>query len=627
MNLSRLHGWLRWLKVSVVAVGAWLLVAAAVVTGGAPASALVSGRVSLSATTVPANLVPTQHYASTVSATNTGRTRSAATLVDVVLPEPARGGPRVTFVDRKGISCTGLTTMTQVCKVPGLSAGSRVVVGTLTGTPPATTGSSGVSISATVRDTVNTVTVAWHWLPTLAELTGTLDLTPSSMYLGQYVTATLTIANAGYAPAGTFESIVPIVNPATPETLISQSANTSCIPYDSELDCYTAALARGAKAEVVISYEPGSGPSLTLTGSLDAFDQVPQVTRAGDTLTSNTVAIAGTGADLSVVATNAASTPQGSNLARTITVTDTGDTPAYNVVVQDWSRWFPLVPTGSASTCAVFYTSSGGRVPHPVRAGTRCTLGEVDPGASARVSFIIEVSPTQAAATYSNPVHVLTTTPHSTSPGGTATVVVTVPTGPVGPALLVPPAPPSGYTVSGDILTAATGSWNGTAPFIYSFQWLRCDGGGLSCADIPNATGPTYLVQASDVGSTIATQVTASNGGGSALTVSAPTAIVIAARAPVNTYVPVVTPRGEPALGVTYDASAGLWSGTPVISYGYQWLRCDAAGQSCVPIAGATGTSYVLTAADLDGSLEVAVTAANSGGSQTAVSQPASTGT
>jgi hypothetical protein len=95
----------------------------------------------------------------------------------------------------------------------------------------------------------------------------------------------------------------------------------------------------------------------------------------------------------------------------------------------------------------------------------------------------------------------------------------------------------------------------------------------------------------------------------------------------VNTYVPVITPLGEPAAGVTYDASAGSWTGTPVISYAYQWLRCDVSGTTCRPIAGATGPSYILTTADLNGSLEVEVTATNSGGSHAATSLPSSTGT
>jgi hypothetical protein len=444
------------------------------------------------------------------------------------------------------------------------------------------------------------------------------------MYLGQYVTGTLTVTNVGYATAGSFETTVPIVNPYSPETVVGGSPGVSCIPYDSELDCTVSSLAAGATAQVEFSYEPSTGPSLTLAGTLDSYDQVPQISRAGDTVTSNTVAINGAGADLAVVAANVASLPQGSNLVRTLTVTNSGDTPAYNVEVQDWSGWFPLVPTGSDPGCAPFYTVAG-RV--RVVAGTSCSVGEIDPGGSASVSFIAEISPTRAAMTYTNPVHVLTTTPHSTSPGGTASVVVTVPTGPVAPALLVPPAAPSGNPVVGDVLTADAGQWNGTAPFGYAFQWMRCDTSGSNCSDVANATGPTYTPQPADVGSTIEAQVTASNGGGSDAAASAPSGAVIAAAAPVNTSGPGITPLGEPALGVTYDASSGIWSGTPVITYAYQWLRCDALGAGCQPIAAATGPSYVLTAIDLNRSLRVQVTATNSGGSGSALSLPASTGT
>jgi hypothetical protein len=47
--------------------------------------------------------------------------------------------------------------------------------------------------------------------------------------------------------------------------------------------------------------------------------------------------------------------------------------------------------------------------------------------------------------------------------------------------------------------------------------------------------------------------------------------------------------------------------------YTYQWKRCDAQGtvESCTAISGATGTSYVLTTADLDKTIRVFVTATN----------------
>ena len=56
------------------------------------------------------------------------------------------------------------------------------------------------------------------------------------------------------------------------------------------------------------------------------------------------------------------------------------------------------------------------------------------------------------------------------------------------------------------------------------------------------------------------------------------------------------------------------------MSYAYQWRRCDAAGANCVDIAGATGSTYDLTAADVGSTIRVIVTATNAGGSDSASS-------
>ena len=56
------------------------------------------------------------------------------------------------------------------------------------------------------------------------------------------------------------------------------------------------------------------------------------------------------------------------------------------------------------------------------------------------------------------------------------------------------------------------------------------------------------------------------------------------------------------------------------MTFSYQWLRCNApAGDGCTEIAGATGTSYTLTAADVGKRLRVRETAANAGGPGTPV--------
>jgi hypothetical protein len=64
-------------------------------------------------------------------------------------------------------------------------------------------------------------------------------------------------------------------------------------------------------------------------------------------------------------------------------------------------------------------------------------------------------------------------------------------------------------------------------------------------------------------------------------------------------------------------ASAGTWSNSPT-AYGYQWSRCDSTGANCTGVSGATNSTYALTSADVGYTLEVNVTAGNSGGSATA---------
>jgi hypothetical protein len=119
-----------------------------------------------------------------------------------------------------------------------------------------------------------------------------------------------------------------------------------------------------------------------------------------------------------------------------------------------------------------------------------------------------------------------------------------------------------------------------------------------------------------DVGSTIRVAVTAANGGGSATAVSAATAVVQPA-APVNSTPPTIS--GSAQQGASLSSDTGVWSNGPT-GYGYQWRRCDGSGSGCADIAGATGSSYVLVGADVGSTIRVAVTAANGGGSATAVS-------
>ena len=86
----------------------------------------------------------------------------------------------------------------------------------------------------------------------------------------------------------------------------------------------------------------------------------------------------------------------------------------------------------------------------------------------------------------------------------------------------------AGTPQAGSELTASTGTWTGTPPIFFGYQWRRCDTGGDNCTEISGATGSTYLVDPADAGSTLRVAVTANNAAGSSTADSAPTAVVTA---------------------------------------------------------------------------------------------------
>ncbi|HET9116334.1 MAG TPA: hypothetical protein VFN33_09595, partial [Gaiellaceae bacterium] len=82
-----------------------------------------------------------------------------------------------------------------------------------------------------------------------------------------------------------------------------------------------------------------------------------------------------------------------------------------------------------------------------------------------------------------------------------------------GPPVNTSPPTISGTAVQGQTLTASTGSWS-RKPTSYAYQWQRCNASGSSCTAIGGATSKTYLLTASDVGSTLRVTVTARNSSG-----------------------------------------------------------------------------------------------------------------
>ena len=84
----------------------------------------------------------------------------------------------------------------------------------------------------------------------------------------------------------------------------------------------------------------------------------------------------------------------------------------------------------------------------------------------------------------------------------------------------------AGNAVVGSVLRADPGSWAGTTPMAYSYQWRRCDQVGGACVSINGATRSDYAVSYADADRTLRVLVTAANSVGSAASQSAATVVV-----------------------------------------------------------------------------------------------------
>lgn len=154
----------------------------------------------------------------------------------------------------------------------------------------------------------------------------------------------------------------------------------------------------------------------------------------------------------------------------------------------------------------------------------------------------------------------------------------------------------SGTPQVGATLTADAGVWSVEGVHT-SIQW---NANGVA---IEGASGATYVPTAEVLGKTITVTVTATKAGhADGTATSAATGAVVAAAVPAlaSTGRPVIS--GTPRVGATLTAKPGTWNASGV-TFTYQWT---ASGK---PIAGATRSTYTLTAAQLNAAVSVTVTA------------------
>lgn len=175
----------------------------------------------------------------------------------------------------------------------------------------------------------------------------------------------------------------------------------------------------------------------------------------------------------------------------------------------------------------------------------------------------------------------------------------------------------SGTAQEGQQVSTTNGTWTGT-PTSYTYVWSRCDASGSSCSSITGATAATYKAVAADVGHTLRVTVTAKNSSGSGNATSAPSAVVSNTSAPTPTKAPSIS--GTPTVGSTLTADKGTWTGNPT-SIAVAWIRCDANGNTCAAISGASGDTYSVTQADAGSTFRLSVTATNANGATTFASK------
>ncbi len=176
----------------------------------------------------------------------------------------------------------------------------------------------------------------------------------------------------------------------------------------------------------------------------------------------------------------------------------------------------------------------------------------------------------------------------------------------------------SGSPIVGKELTGDPGNWSGPG-ITYAYKWLKCDTNAANCAAITGATGLQYTITSAVLGATVRFEVTASTKGGNTIAESNPTGeITNGTGVPASSSPPVIT--GGATVGTTLTSSTGSWVGDKPITFSYQWLRCDASGNSCASISNATKSTFKLTQSQVGKTVRVKVLAKNSRGKGSAIS-------
>ena len=168
-------------------------------------------------------------------------------------------------------------------------------------------------------------------------------------------------------------------------------------------------------------------------------------------------------------------------------------------------------------------------------------------------------------------------------------------------------------------LTGAVGSWSGSGAIKYAYQWYRCDTAGAHCKSIHGATEPHLHARREGRRADARLRRARDRQDGNHERVREPRRTGRSSRPPGSSRPAsrrsracprrVRRSRSRPAAGARLRPRSS-----------YQWQRCNPNGRLCTPIAGATASTYAVTAADTGHALLAVVRATVGAASQDALS-------
>jgi uncharacterized repeat protein (TIGR01451 family) len=172
----------------------------------------------------------------------------------------------------------------------------------------------------------------------------------------------------------------------------------------------------------------------------------------------------------------------------------------------------------------------------------------------------------------------------------------------------------SGVTFTDQLPSGVTG-------VVAASQGTCTEVGTLSCAlgSLAAAQGATITVQltAANAGTVVDTGTVAAGSLDPHSANNSASVSTVTGAPPSPSQIPAIHGDTPPVKGDTLTATPGTWVGSG-LTFSYEWVRCapnDSDGSECSPIDGATGSTYLVSAADVGHSIAVAVTASNAFGS------------